>query len=181
MAIIAKASGDFKPAPEGVWPAVCVDVVDQGIVQPKNPKYRPNHRIQLRWVLQAEPPLEDGRPHMAVRGFGLSLGEKSNLRPFLEAWRGRSFTDEELEGFDVEKVIGVNCQLQILHRRDNGKVYGNVVSIMPAAKGTKKLEIPADYIRQHIRDEREKLEAEPDGPAYEDEPGYEAGESDIPF
>jgi len=182
MAIIAKNSnGDFTPAPEGLWPAVCVDVVDLGVVQPKNPQYKPQHRIQLRWVLDAEPPLPTGQPHMAVRGFGLSLGEKSHLRPFLEAWRGKKFTDEELEGFDVERLLGVNCQVQILHKKVEGKTYGNVQTAVPAARGVSKMEVPKDYIRQAERDRRAALEVHPDG---EEEPEYEnqtIEDSDIPF
>ena len=181
MAIIAKAGGDFKPAPEGTWPAVCVDVVDLGIVQPKNPTYKPQHRIQLRWVLDAEPANGDGRPPMIVRSFGLSLNEKSNLRPFLEAWRGRAFTEAELEGFDVETILGANCQLQVLHRRDNGKVYANVSSILPLGRGMKKMAVPPDYIRQVERDRRAQLEKAPDGPP-SDEVDYDTiSDEDIPF
>jgi hypothetical protein len=180
MPIIAKAAGDFKPAPEGLWPAVCVDVVDQGIVTPKNPLYKPNHRIQIRWILDAEPPLEDGRPHMAVASFGLTLGDKSKLRPFLEAWRGKSFTEEQLEGFDVENLIGANCQIQIIHNKYQGKTYGNVQAIVPPARGVAKMEVPKDYIRQFLRDERAKLEAHPNGES-SDEPSYEIQEEDIPF
>ena len=131
-------------------------------------KYKPRHMIQLRWVLNAEPPLESGLPHMAVRSFGLSLGEKSSLRPILEAWRGKKFTEEELEGFDLERLIGVNCQIQILHNKYQGKTYGNVQAVVPAARGVAKMEIPADYIRQAERDRRAALEANPDG----HEPGH---------
>jgi hypothetical protein len=178
VAIIAKSSGgDFTPAPEGLWPAVCVDVVDKGMVE--SSKYKPRHMVQLRWVLDAEPKLESGQPHMAVRSFGLSLGEKSALRPFLEAWRGKKFTTEELEGFDLEKLIGANCQVQIIHAGSNGKTYGNIQAVVPAARGVAKMTIPADYIRQEERDRRAKLEQEPDG---EDERGHYAPEDeDVPF
>jgi len=177
MPIIAKNSGgDSTPAPEGLWPAVCVDVVDKGMVE--SAKYKPRHMVQLRWVLDAEPALPDGRPHMAVRSFGLSLGEKSNLRPLLEAWRGKKFTNEELEGFDLEKLIGVNCQVQILHNVSQGKTYGNVQAVVPAARGVAKMEVPADYVRQYVRDERALLEENPNPePVYE----TEISDDDIPF
>jgi hypothetical protein len=179
MPIIVKAGGDFKPAPEGLWPAVCVDVVDRGIV--KSQMYKPRHMIQIRWILNAEPPLEDGRPHMAVASFGATLGEKSKLRPFLEAWRGRKFTEEELEGFDIESVIGANCQLQIIHNKYNGKTYGNVQSVVPAARGAKKMEVPADYVRQCVRDERARLESQPDGEGDYDSYAPDISDEDIPF
>jgi hypothetical protein len=182
MAIIAKNSnGDFTPAPEGLWPAVCVDVVDKGMVA--SAMYKPRHMIQLRWILNAEPSLPSGLPHMAVRSFGLSLGEKSNLRPFLEAWRGKKFTEDELEGFDLEKLIGVNCQIQILHNKYQGKTYANVQAVVPAARGGKKMEIPKDYIRQEERDRRAGLEQKPNGDqeeVYEDVPP-ETKEDWVPF
>ena len=180
MAIIAKAKGDFKPAPQGTWPAVCVDVVDLGIVKPKNPNYNPSHQIQFRWILDAEPPLENGQPYMASRRFGLTLGKKSNLKPFIEAWRGKVFTEDELDEFDVETMIGVSCQLQIIHNRVDGVTYGNVSSIVPLGKGMAKMEIPKDYIRQYIRDERAQLEANPDGNG-NSEGEYEATDEDIPY
>lgn len=150
MPIVAKDnSGTFTPAPEGLWPAVCVDVVDKGMVESQ--LYKPRHMVQLRWVLNAEPPLETGDPHMAVRQFGLSLGEKSNLRPFLEAWRGKKFDDNELFGFDLEKLIGACCQIQIIHTRKNGKVYGNVQAVVPYPKGAAKMTVPSTYVRAQDR------------------------------
>jgi hypothetical protein len=179
MPFVVKAGGDFTPAPEGTWPAVCVDVVDKGIVQ--SAMYKPRHMCQLRWILEAEPPMEDGRPHMAVASFGATLGEKSKLRPFLEAWRGKRFTEDELRGFDVENILGAPCLLQIIHNKYQGKTYANVTSIMPLPKGMKKLEVPADYVRQHIRDERAKLEATPDGEAQPDFNQEAISDDDIPF
>lgn len=161
MAIIVKAGGEFTPAPEGLWPGVCVDVVDKGIVQSN--LYKPRHMIQIRWVLDAEPPMPDGRPHIAVRGFGATLGEKSALRPFLEAWRGKKFTEEELAGFDIENLIGVNGQIQILHNRSKGTTYANVQAVVPYPRGLAKMIVPVGYIRQSERDLRAVIEANADG------------------
>ena len=181
MPIIAKNSGtDFTPAPEGLWPAVCIDVVDKGMVASKNPAYPPRHMIQIRWVLDAEPALESGLPHMAVRSFGLSLGEKSHLRPFLEAWRGKKFTDQELAGFDVEKLIGANCQLQIIHNLYQGKTYGNVQSVVSLGRGMTKMAVPKDYVRECNRPGYQAPD-QPEEPV-EEEIDYGAiDDSDIPF
>lgn len=179
MAIIAKAGGDFTPAPEGTWQGVCVDVVDKGMVTSE--KYgKTRHMIQVRWVLDAEPPLENGKPHMAVRSFGLTLGEKSNLRPFLEAWRGKKFTEDELAGFDIEKLIGANGQIQILHTRANGTTYGNVHVIMPLGKGMAKMEAPRDYVRECDREGYKAPEMPGANGDSEPEP-YQPVEEDIPF
>lgn len=182
MPIIASAKGNFIPAPEGTWQGVCVDVVDLGIEQYEfKGKKISAHKVQLRWVLDAEPALEDGKPHMAVRKFTLSLDVKSNLKPFLESWRGKKFTDVELEGFDVENLIGANAQVQILHNHKDGKVFANVQNVLPLGKGITKMTVPSDYVRQHLREERANLQAHPDGVSgdWPDEPNYEV--EDIPF
>lgn len=184
MSIVAKnKGGDFTPAPAGVWPAVCVDVVDKGMVE--SAMYKPRHMVQLRWVLEAEPPLKDGKPHMAVRQFGLSLGEQSHLRPFLEAWRGKKFDDAELSGFDLEKLIGAPCQLQIIHSIKNGVTYGNVQAAFPIGKNMQRMIVPEDYVRAQDRPDYVNPSAEvaPETPAaaYEDNYSTEVNDDDIPF
>jgi hypothetical protein len=88
-----------------------------------------------------------------VKRYTLSLHEKANLRRELETWRGKKFTAEEGEGFDLEKLLGANCQLQVIHNeKDDGTVYANVQAIVPAGRGLEKLSIPPDYVRAINRD-----------------------------
>lgn len=155
MAITAFGSaGGFVQCPEGLHNAVCVDVVDLGIeVSDKffdkagNPqKY---HKIRIYW--QVEEKMGDGRPFLVSRRFTLSLNEKSKLRPFLESWRGKAFTSDDLvKGFDVEKLIGVNCTLQVL-ASDDGR-FTDVTNVMPAPKGATLLKAQG-YTRQKDREE----------------------------
>jgi hypothetical protein len=150
MAIIAKdTGGGFTPHPEGQFRAVCVDVVDKGLVETTwQGKTRSQHKIRV--VFQTEEQMPDGKPAMASRSFTLSLGEKSALRPFLEAWRGRKFTGEELAGFDVEKLIGAGAVIQIVHEHKGDKVYDNITSIMKLMKGMEALKV-RDYVRVQDR------------------------------
>lgn len=145
MAIIAKTSEkEFTPAPEGLWPAVCVDVLDLGIQ--KTP-WGEAHKIELRWILEEKDP-KTGKPFLLLKRYTLSLHEKANLRRELETWRGRKFTPDELQGFDLEKLLGANCQLQVIHNiKDEGQVYANVQAIVPPARGLLKLAVPTDYVR----------------------------------
>jgi hypothetical protein len=147
MPIIARNTGsaDFEPAPAGAHQAVCVDVVDKGIVKTEWQGHaRERHVVQIRWQLAERN--ADGQRYLVVQSFTCTLHEKGKLRPFLESWRGRAFTEEELEGFDLEKLIGANCQLSIVHVRRDGRTYANIASIMPLAKGMEKLE-PENYVR----------------------------------
>ncbi len=148
MPIMAKATGgggDFIPCPQGVWSAVCVDVVDLGVLEVAfGGKKLKQHKIYISW--QVEEVMENNKPYLASKRYTLSLHEKAALRKDLESWRGRAFTSEELEGFDLEKLIGVPCMLNVVENRKDGKVYGNVQSIMRLRKGEEPLRM-RDYVR----------------------------------
>ena len=73
-------------------------------------------------------------PAQASKFYTNSLNEKANLRRDLESWRGKSFTDEELDKFDLESIVGRPCLLSIVAGR-NGKTVISGVSGLP--KGTK--------------------------------------------
>jgi hypothetical protein len=87
-----------------------------------------------------------------IRGlYTLSLSDKANLRKHLEAWRGRKFTPLELRGFDLENLIGVNCQIQVIHNiSDDGRTFANVQAIVPANAKAPKI-APLDYVRERDR------------------------------
>jgi hypothetical protein len=70
--------------------------------------------------------------------FTLSLGDKSKLRPALESWRGRPFTTDELNGFDITKVLGANAYLNVTHAVKGDKTYANITTINPLPKGLPK-------------------------------------------
>jgi hypothetical protein len=169
MAIIARDTGtkDFEPAPEGLFAAVCCDVVDRGIVESQWGK---SHKIQVRWQLDGHSDAglrDDGKQWLVTRQFTLSLHEKAALRAFLVSWRGKQFTPEELKGFDVENVIGAPCMIQIIRQfgPDGQRVFANVQNIMPLPKGMQKPLI-SDYVRVVDRD---GIDGGPAAEYYEDE------------
>jgi hypothetical protein len=148
MGLIAseKSGGDFELTEQGIHIAICYGVIDLG--HQHNEKYQKDeHKFLIQWELpNVRIDVEkDGettdKPRAISRKFTLSLGLKSHLRPFLESWRGKAFTGLELAGFDISNLIGVNCQLQVLHEKaDNGKTYANVKTALPIQKGSEKLE-----------------------------------------
>jgi|SRR6185436_589866 len=184
MPIIAKASsGQFQPCPAGPQLAVCVDVVDLGLV--KNERF-PNADGTDRWqqkidlVWQSSECMTDGRPFIAKKRYTLSLDEKATLRHDLASWRGRDFTAVELEAFDVEKLIGVNCILNVAHKSGSkGGTFANVVAVMPVMKGQSKIAPTADYVR--VCDRPKDVDSTPvadDVPIGEDRT---PSDDDIPF
>lgn len=151
MPLIAKDDRRFQPAPEGIHQAVCVDVVDLGIVESEF-QGRRTSRHMVRIVFQIEARMENGRRYTVSRMFNCTLNEKGNLRPFLESWRGRKFGAEEIKnGFDLETLIGVNARIQVLH---NERGYADIVSIQPIGKNDPRLE-PEDYVRQQDRQQED--------------------------
>jgi hypothetical protein len=148
MAIIAKEpESKFTPAPEGLHQSVCVDVIDRGLQQTP---WGEKHKVEVRWQIDQVNP-ETGKRYDVRAYYTLSLSEKANLRKHLETWRGRKFTGEELKGFDLEKLIGANCQLQVIHNlTDDGKTYANVQAIVPAPGRMPKI-ASLDYVRERDR------------------------------
>lgn len=134
----------YTLAPTGTHPAVCVDVQNLGLIATA---YGAKHKVRLVWQLEAVDP-ETGRRVEVARLYTLSLHERAALRADLERWRGKKFTDAELDaGFDLEKLLGVNCQVLVSHDLgDNGTTYANVDSVLPAVKGLPKL-VPMDFVR----------------------------------
>lgn len=153
MSIVVKDTRKYEhstPA-EGQHDAVCIDIVDLGVVRSA---WGEANKVEARWALSEVDP-KSGMRFIVSRRFTPSLHEKSALRPFLEKWRGKKFDAKELEGFDLEKLIGVGCQLFITHNPgEDGTVWANVVGAIPPAKGSAKLAVPADYVRVKDREPR---------------------------
>ena len=153
MPIIAKAGPNIIPAPAGSHSAVCCDVVDIGVVEVKyRDKTTSQHKIRIVWQIDED--RDDGKPFQVSKRYTLSLHEKSTLRKDLEAWRGKAFTQPELEGFDVEVLIGVTCLLSVIHNSQTGQTFANVNSIMRLPKGMPSVTV-RDYVRVCDRDPKD--------------------------
>lgn len=146
MGLVLKDTGDFQLAPAGQHQAVCVDVIDKGMVTVEwNGNKKQQHKCRIVWEIDEK--MEDGRRFTVGRQFTASLSERANLRGFLEAWRGRAFTEDELAGFDTEQLIGVNALIQIVHTKKGDRTYDNINSIMKIPKGMQRIEPTGSYVR----------------------------------
>ena len=158
---IATKKTTFELIPAGVQQAVCVGVIDIG-TQPTTGNFAARRKVFITWELPSERIMvksgdgtgEIEMPRVISKEYTLSTDKKSNLRHDLEAWRGKAFTAEEVDRFDVGKLIGANCQLNIIHKpsADGSKTYANVGGIMPLAKGAAKLTPENDTIVYDIPD-----------------------------
>lgn len=150
MGFIAKDSGgegNFKKVPPGVYVARCYSLIDMG-TQVTDGQYgsKEQHKIRIGFEIfgddDAGNPLTidmDGKmmPLTISKTYTLSLHEKAGLRKDLAAWRGRDFTDEEAKAFDVSKLMGVYCMLNITTSENNGKTYTNIAGITPLPQALK--------------------------------------------
>lgn len=143
---------EFPPCPQGLHPARCYYVYHLGL-QPDNFKGVP------RWVEKCmigfEFPThklvfdekEGPMPYTLGMPFTASLGEKSNLRKTLVAWRGRPFSEAELKAFDISKVVGAPALVQVIHEQKlkdgKTKAFAKIANVLPLPPEMKALLPPA--------------------------------------
>ena len=134
MTSIIAGSGDtprYQTVSVGVHKARCVKIIDLGT-------QKSDFNGQVSWKRQVliifETPEElnsEGQPLTISKFYTLSLHEKSNLGNDLTSWRGRAFSEAEKQSFDISKLLGVPCLLNVMDK--NGKP--RISSIMPMKKG----------------------------------------------
>lgn len=145
MAIIVKAQsgGGFPPIEAGSYRAICYGIVVEGTFF--NPNFgNTSTKIRIMWELPDERITVDGedKPRAISEEYTLSLNEKANLRAMLAGWRGRDFTEEELQGFDIENVLKAPCLISTtVGVSKQGKEFARVSSVGKLPKG---MEVPKD-------------------------------------
>lgn len=173
--LILKDEGTFERAEAGMHNAVCCDVEDLGMVEVEwNNEKKMQHKINIYW--QTEEKKSDGERFLLRKRYTFSMYETAQLRKDLESWRGRQFTPEDLKnGFDVMKLVGVPCTLQIAHETSkNGKTYANVKSVLPYDKRLGEQLKPENYVRPEPKEKT-------DNNFYGAQPQAQAEVEQVPF
>lgn len=201
MPVAKETSAPRDPIPEGSHHAVCYAVVDLGTQQPpQNSRFfaGPKRKVMLMFEVPGERIEVDRNgekldlPRAISKEFTLSLHEKSGLRKFLEAWRSKKFTADELAGFDLAVLAGMNCMLSVVH---NDKGYADIASCMKLPKGMPAAQAENELIVYDIDKDvpgalpewvRKKIDASEErhasnGNAYPHPPSETLGDDDIPF
>lgn len=129
------SSSDYKNVSTGTHPAVCSMLVDLGLQQSTfNGEIKTQHKIYMRFDVPGERS-DDDKPLSVGTTVTASLHKKGNLRGMLESWRGRAFTEAELQKFDISTVLGKPCMLNVLEEQKGDKTYANIKAIMALPKG----------------------------------------------
>lgn len=136
MPTAKETSGDFKPAPEGTHLARCISVVSLGTQTSE--LYAAAYKVLIGWELPNET-IEYGEgnsPMVVSKEYTLSLHKKATLRQHLESWRGKAFSGDELKGFPIEKVLGVPCLVNVIHKTTENGTFARVAGVSALPKGT---------------------------------------------
>lgn len=144
MAIIATSEGGSQrePMPAGNYPARCISMIHIGTVPEEyQGEKKMQDKVRITWEFPTEQKVfkeENGeQPYNLSKEFTLSLNEKANLRKVLRNWRGVDFTEEEAKAFDIEKLVGAPCLINVIHvpKKDGSGSYANIDSISRLPKG----------------------------------------------
>jgi len=143
MAINATNTGAKRELiPAGNYIARCYQMLHLGTIQePYMGEMKTMNKVRIGWELPTELRVfkeENGQQPCAIsKTFTLSMHEKSNLRKVLASWRGKEFSEEEAKQFDISKLLGVPCMLNLIHKpsKDGTKQYEEIGSISPLPKG----------------------------------------------
>lgn len=137
MPIAKESGGNFNPVPEGTHLSRCFGVVSLGTQHSE--MFADSFKIMLMWEVPSERVQIDGKdtPMTISKEYTLSLGKKANLRRDLESWRGKAFSEDELKGFEVAKIVGQPCLLSVTHKpkKAGGGSYAAIQTVTKPAKG----------------------------------------------
>ena len=160
--INAQASASkFKPHPEGTLAAVCVDVIDLG---KKVDEWQGTTRILPKCALvfmTGKINAETGEHHDVSIEHTVSMGDKANLRRFLESWRGKKYTEDQAQkGVPIHKLVGQSGLITVEHHQSKqGRTYARILSVSPLPEGLLAPTLP-EYKRASFWEERKKAYAD---------------------
>ena len=142
MSINATDSGIKRElVPAGNYPARCYSMIHIGTVEENiMGESKQLNKVRITWELPTELRVfkeENGEQPMVIsQEFTLSMNEKSNLRKFLESWRGKGFSEDEAKSFDITKLLGKACMLSVIHKTTaKGNTYANISGVAAMPKG----------------------------------------------
>ena len=147
--------GDFKKLDAGTHLAACNMVVNLGLhpTEYQGQDTGLKTKVYVRWETPNErveyeiDGVKKEGPMSIGKTYTLSLNEKASLRKDLEGWRGKSFTEAELAGFDVDTILGTCCQIVVTHREGkDGKAYANVTGVAGWPKGMARIKAENELV-----------------------------------
>ncbi len=138
----ASSGGNFdSDIPEADnHPAVCVAIIDLGSTtetykdkEKGTSKTATVRKIYIAWELTASRMSGTKANHVIGNRYTLSLNEKATLGKMIGQWRGKPL--EKDEEFDISKLLGKPCLLNVTHFKGEKRTYANVGTVTRLPKG----------------------------------------------
>ena len=183
----------YESHPEGQFVAQCVDTIDLGDKVEDFPNTPPKLAHKCALVFRTGEKNKAGEYIDVAREFTVSMGDLANLRKFLEQWRGKPYTPEQIDaGVPLDKLTGNNGLLTVAHRTSGkGRTYANITACVGIPKqmhtSVSKYD---DYVRaeywatrkQEYAEAARKFRGAPPNGEFDDFPAaLEDGADDLPF
>ena len=144
-------SNEWDNPKSGVHNAVLIDVIDKGLQTWEfNGESKQAHKIRLRW--EVEEKTSGGKPMMAAKSYTKSLAPNSNLRAMLRSWLGREMSEQELNNFDTDDLIGRPAQVLVTSYKKHGESRVYVKEVRKPLED-KQLKPSGEFIQMKDRDE----------------------------
>lgn len=127
----------FKPHPAGPFVAQCVDFLNFGECVTDYPGSPKELVPKIGYVFRTGKKQANGETCDVFAEFSNFFSPKAKLRLFLESWRGKAYTQEQVKaGVDLAAVVGKWCLLNIGHKTSAaGRTYAVVLSISQVPHG----------------------------------------------
>lgn len=160
---ISNTGGDYENLEPGRYQATCYKLIDAGTREESYQEgpLRKRHIVYIYWEVTAKQEVDDGEEHWepitmddgrlfsASKKYTASLNENATLFKDLKSWRGKPFTEQDLNGFELPKVLGVTAELEMVKQaKDSDKV--RVDSVYKPDGGMKKIATQNDIVQFDI-------------------------------
>jgi hypothetical protein len=135
---VSPNKSSYELAPAGTHPAIFYQLIDRGThtEQWENKEPKDVRQIQVGWELSIEERMENGKPYTISKRWNHFTGERATIRKDIEFYRGQTFKSKaDFQRFDLTKVLGEKCMINIQHSIKGDNERANVVSVSPPMKG----------------------------------------------
>lgn len=126
----------IPPLEPGTYLSVCIGAVDLGKQESiYNGKTKYEDKLRIIFEIPGETIVIDGeaKPRQISRDFTQTYASNGNIRQFLGAWYGKTFSDEDIRAWDTSEILGKPAMLSVVLSKD-GK-YANISSAAALPKG----------------------------------------------
>lgn len=143
MAILATNNGTPRELiPANNYLARCYQMIEIGTIKEMiQGTEKILTKVRIGWELPTElkvfNPEKGEQPCVISKEYTLSMNEKANLRKMLASWRSKDFTEAEAKSFDITKLLGIACMINIIHKpsKDGTRTYEEIAGVTAVPKG----------------------------------------------